>query len=216
MKRRARAGARAKTATAPRRFDATYYRRYYLDPDTRVYDQERHTRLVAGVVNAVEWLNGPLQGVLDVGAGVGWWGEWLKANRPGVNVVSTELDPDVCARFGHLQADLTTLKLPVTFDLVVCQGVLPYLDEQQVKLGLENLAAMCGAFLYLEAVTKEDAKGSLDPTRTDMTMTLRPEAFYRRLLARHFEQVGFGLWMKKDADVVLYALEKAPPVKRSA
>ncbi len=198
------------------RFDAAYYRRYYLDPETQVYDQERHTRLVAAVVNAVEWLNGPIQGVLDVGAGVGWWGDWLKANRPGVNLVSTELDPEVCARYGHLQADLTTLKLPLTFDLVICQGVLPYLDDAQVRLGLSNLASMCGAFLYLEAVTKEDAKETLDPTRTDMTMTLRPEAFYRKELAKHFVQVGFGLWAKKDADVMLYALEKAPASRRSA
>ena len=72
-------------------FDEAYYRRFYKDPSTRVYDQKRHAKLVSGIVGLIEWFGLELTDVLDVGAGLGWWGQWLKRHRKGVTVVSTEL-----------------------------------------------------------------------------------------------------------------------------
>lgn len=195
------------------RFDAAYYRRFYEDPATRVYSQARHAHLVAGIVNQVEWFGVELRDVLDVGAGLGWWGAWLRRHRRGVAVVSTELEPEVCARHGHTQADLTTFRLARRFDLVVCQGVLPYLDARGAAAAIGNLAAMCGGFLYLEAVTRDDVAGAVDATRTDMRMQFRPAAWYRRHLRPHFREVGGGLYAARDADHPLFALE-APPDRR--
>ncbi len=189
------------------RFDAAYYRRYYLDPRTRVYSRQRHARLVAGVVSLVEWFGAPLDSVLDVGAGLGWWRSWLERHRPGVRVVSTELEPEICKRHRHLRADITTWRLEERFDLVVCQGVLPYLDARGAGAAIENLAAMCGGFLYLEAITREDFTDAIDAERTDLSVNLRPAAFYRKRLAPHFRAVGAGLWAARRADLPFFALE---------
>jgi trans-aconitate methyltransferase len=188
-------------------FDRQYYQRYYVDPETRVYDQARHASLVVGMVNLIEWFGTDLDTVLDVGAGLGWWGAWLKANRPATHVTSTELEAEICKAYGHQQADITSWRLKQQFDLVVCQGVLPYLSDAGAVKAIGNLAAMCRGFLYLEAITKEDFKSSIDAERTDLRVELRPAAFYRRHLKPHFREVGGGLWAARSADLPFYALE---------
>lgn len=191
------------------RFDRAYYERFYIDPRTRVYDQKRHAKLVSGVVNLVEWFGVTLTSVLDVGAGLGWWGQWLARHRKGVEVVSTELEADICEAYGHLQADIVTFRLPRRFDLVVCQGVLPYLDDAQAVRAIDNLAAMCGGMLYLEAITREDVLESVDVTRTDLSVHMRSGAWYRRHLAPYFREVGAGLYAARDAAIPFYSLEAA-------
>jgi SAM-dependent methyltransferase len=196
-------------------FDEAYYRRFYVDPSTRVYDQKRHARLVAGVVGLAEWFGVTLRDVLDVGAGLGWWGQWLRAHRKGVNVVSTELEPAICERYGHLQADVRTLRLPRKFDLVICQGVLPYLDAEGARAAIENLAAMCDGLLYLEAITRDDMKDAIDPQRTDLRVELRPAKWYRAQLAPHFREVGAGLYAARSAELPFFALEAPKEPRRS-
>lgn len=189
------------------RFDEAYYHRFYVDPRTRVYTRKRHALLVAGVVSLAEWFGAELRAVLDVGAGLGWWRDWLARHRRTAEVVSTELEPAICSKHGHLQADITAWRLPRRFDLVVCQGVLPYLDDEGVARAVDNLGAMCGGFLYLEAITKEDFRQSIDAERTDLRVTLRSAAFYRRLLKPAFREVGGGLFAARSADLPFYALE---------
>ncbi len=189
------------------RFDADYYRRYYLDPATRIYDRTRHARLVAGVVNLAEWLGVRLSSVLDVGAGVGWWREWLAQHRPGVEVVSTEIEEEVCRQYGHLQADIARWRHREQFDLVVCQGVLPYLPDAAAARAIANLAAMCRGVMYFEAVTKADSRRAVDLTVTDLRVYLRTGAWYRRALKPHFREVGAGLWASRQSSLVCYELE---------
>jgi hypothetical protein len=199
--------------TAPLAFDESYYRRFYVDPSTRVYDQKRHAKLIAGVVHLAEWFGVELRNVLDVGAGLGWWGQWLRVHRKQTAVLSTELEPAICKRYGHHQADLTTFRLERTFDLVICQGVLPYLDEPGAAAAIENLAAMSDGLLYLEAITRDDMKDAIDPQRTDLRVNLRPAKWYRDQLAPHFREVGGGLYAARRAQLPFFALE-APPDKR--
>ena len=189
------------------RFDDAYYRRFYLDPSTRVYTRKRHASLVAGVVSMVEWFGVEVRSVLDVGAGLGWWRTWLGQHRKRARVVSTELEQDICKKHGHVQADITSWRIPERFDLVVCQGVLPYLDDEGAKKAIENLAAMCEGFLYVEAITKEDFRGAIDAERTDLRVALRSAAFYRRLLKPQLREVGGGLFASRKADLPFYALE---------
>jgi SAM-dependent methyltransferase len=188
-------------------FDSVYYEKYYLNPKTRVCDQTRHSKLVAGTVNLVEWFEVEIESVLDVGAGLGWWGQWIRKNRPGVEVVSTEIDRTICKKYKHMQADITMLRLERTFDLVICQGVLPYLDNVGCAAALENLAHLSGHMLYLEAITQEDALESVDVTRTDLSVYLRKASWYRTRLKKNFVEVGAGLWAKKDARIPFYSLE---------
>ncbi|MCC6333727.1 MAG: class I SAM-dependent methyltransferase [Myxococcales bacterium] len=190
-------------------FDEAYYHRFYVNPRTRVYDQRKHAKLVAGVVNLVEWFGVTLVDVLDVGAGLGWWSKWLQRHRPGVEVLSTELDPAICQRYGHVQADLVSFRLPRQFDLVICQGVLPYLDDEGAEKAIANLTAMCGGVLYLEAITKEDLAQSIDVTRTDLHVHTRTGAWYRKRLKPHFQEIGAGLYAARDASLPFYSLEAA-------
>lgn len=195
-------------------FDQAYYERFYVDPSTRVYDQRRHAKLVAGVVHLAEWFGVELRNVLDVGAGLGWWGQWLRTHRKSARVVSTELEAEVCKRYGHVQADLRTFRLNETFDLVICQGVLPYLDERGAEAAIDNLAAMSDGLLYLEAITKDDLDDAIDPQRTDLRVQLRPAKWYRERLGRHFREVGAGLYAKRDATLPFFALEAPPEPRR--
>ncbi len=192
------------------RFDTAYYRRFYVDPHTRVYSQARHAKLVAGVVSYIEWFGLELYDVLDVGAGLGWWGKWLKRHRKKIRVLSTELEKDICEQHGHLQADITTLKLPRQFELVVCQGVLPYLDAAGAEAAISNIASMCSGFLYLEAITRDDMKDAIDPQRTDLRVQLRAASWYRQRLSPHFREVGGGLFAARSVELPFFALE-APP-----
>ncbi len=195
-------------------FDAAYYRRYYQDPKTRIYDRARHAHLIEGVMGLLSWFGWPVQSVLDVGAGVGWWKDWLKKHRKDVRYLGTELEASTCRRYGHLQADVRELRLDETFDLVICHGVLPYVDDAGLPKAITNLAAACHGFLYLEAITKRDIAGSVDATLTDTRVFHRPASTYRRLLDRHFQQVGAGLWVKRDAGIVFYELEVPRPSRR--
>lgn len=195
-------------------FDAEYYRRYYEDPKTRIYDRARHAHLIEGVLGFLSWFGWPVDSLLDVGAGVGWWKDWLKKHRKTVRYVGTEMDAAICKRFGHTQADIRTFRLPQRFDLVVCHGVLPYVDDAGLPAAIENLAAMCEGFLYLEAITKRDVAGNVDTELTDTRVHQRPGSMYRKLLAPHFRQVGAGLWAKRDAPMVFYELEAGLDVKR--
>lgn len=190
-------------------FDAEYYERHYGNKETRVHSAEDVSKLVAAVTHFIEWWNHPLETVLDVGAGVGHWGQWFKKHRPKVKYRSTEYSAHAAKQYGHEQRDITSWRDDDTFDLVVCQGVLPYLDDDGAAKAIENLAAMTGGFLYLESITKRDIKEVCDVDRTDVKVFGRTGAWYRGRLGVHFTEVGGGIWCKKDAGVLFYELEAA-------
>jgi 2-polyprenyl-3-methyl-5-hydroxy-6-metoxy-1,4-benzoquinol methylase len=191
-------------------FDEAYYRRYYRAKASRIYSQARHAQLVAGVMGMAEWLLGDVKSVLDVGAGLGWWGQWLKKHRRAVTYVSTELEPAICKQYGHRRADVRTLALHRRFDIVVCHGVLPYVAARDIAPAVERLAAHCSGLLYLEAITEEDFAGAVDQTLTDTSVHRHPEALYRKALGSHFRQLGGGLWSIRRGGPVLFALEQTP------
>lgn len=188
-------------------FDEAYYRRFYLDPETRIYGAEQHGKLVSAVVSWIEWFGGDLDTVLDVGAGVGRWRDWLSKHRPEVEVVSTELDPEVCAKYGHLRRDITRWRARRKFDLVVCQGVVPYLDDVACEKAIANLAAMTRGFFFFEAITKRDLAEVCDTSRTDVRVHGRTGAWYRKRLAPHFRAVGGGLFYKRNGPIDFFELE---------
>jgi hypothetical protein len=95
------------------------------------------------------------------------------------------------------------------YDLVVCQGVLPYLGEAQVAAALKNLSKLCRGALYLEAVTKEDRKnGVIDIDKTDGRIYLRGAKWYRKRISRYFVGCGGGLFFPLDTHAALFELEK--------
>jgi 2-polyprenyl-3-methyl-5-hydroxy-6-metoxy-1,4-benzoquinol methylase len=189
-------------------FDASYFRRYYESRRSRVYGKEQIAELARGVTGFVGWFGGEIEKVLDVGAGTGLWRDWFREHRPEVRYRSVDVSAYACATYGHEPRDITRWRAREKFDLVVCQGVLPYLDDAACARAIANLAAMCRGFLYVEAITARDLRDVVDRSKTDVSVHARPATFYRRLLGEHFERLGCGLHHVKGGDKVFYDLER--------
>jgi len=192
--------------STPDRFDEAYYTRHYTGR-SRVHSAREIARLASGVTGLAEWLGLELERVLDVGAGPGLWRDWFRRHRPRVRYRSTDFSPYACARYGHERRDLSRWRSRERHDLVVCQGVLQYLDDAAAARAIENLGRMCRGLLYLEAITARDLRETVDREATDLAIHARSGARYRKALAPWFVQVGAGLWASRSAGLVLYELE---------
>ncbi|MBS7349617.1 MAG: class I SAM-dependent methyltransferase [Comamonas sp.] len=190
-------------------FDEAYYERYYFNPRTRVVDEGHSRRLADFVCSYLAYLRVPVVRVLDMGCGLGLWREQLQRHYPKMHYQGVELSPYLCERYGWEQASVLDYRSADSFDLVICQGVLPYLSTRDVVRALDNLGRLCQGALYLEAVTREDfAAGVIDEELTDMRQQRHPANLYRQALAGHFRQAGGGLWLSHRCDVPLFALEE--------
>jgi len=193
-------------------FDAGYYRRYYRDRP--VHGRARVGHLAAGVAGLMAWWGVPLRSVLDVGAGPGYWRDWFARERPVVRYRSVDVSPYACDRYGHQQADIATWRPPGRYDLVVCQGVLQYLDDRAVDTALEHLGGATRGLFYLEVPTTADRDTLLDHERSDLDCHWRSGSWYRRRVGRHFRQIGAGLWSPLAHPLAAYELE-VPPLRSS-
>jgi hypothetical protein len=128
---------------------------------------------------------------------------------PEVSYRSIDLSEYACAKYGHERRNIATWRARQKFDLIVCQGVLPYLDDGACRRAIANIASMCRGFLYLEAITARDLRDVCDRRRTDVRVLARPKAFYRRALAPHFEPLGCGLHHVRGGSILFYDLERA-------
>lgn len=193
-------------------FGADYYRRFYEDRQTRVSDGAEIRRLAEFVAAYLRYLDVPVHTILDVGCGVGHWRRaaaklWPKAEYHGV-----EYSEHLCEKFGWHRGSIVDLDPErelgtAGFDLVVCQGVLQYLDDDAAAAALRNLAEWTDGALYLEALTDKDWRENCDRERTDGDVHLRPASFYRRRLRRHFQECGGGVFCSRRAGVSLFELE---------
>src|SRR5438128_1921570 len=112
-------------------FDEGYYQRFYKSKKTRVSSPEQVAHLCEGTLGMIRWLGGDVASVLDVGAGVGLWRDWFRKHVPDVRYRSTEISDYACKTYGHEKRDIARWRAKEQFDLVVCQGVLPYLADAE-------------------------------------------------------------------------------------
>lgn len=198
-----------KARAAAQRFDEGYYRRFYGSRDP-VHGPRQVGRLARGVTALCAHFGQPIASVLDVGAGIGLWRDWFARHLPRARVRSIDVSPWACRRYGHERRDIARFRARERFDLIVCHGVLQYLDDAEAARAVENLGAMSRGLLYLEAITRRDAEGALDREASDTDVHLRPASFYRALLRPHFRRVGGGLWAQRESALVFYELEADP------
>ena len=193
--------------TAVRRFDSAYYRRFYLTPATRAMSRgetEQRGRLIAV---AMQQLDLPVNRILDVGCGLGWFRKPLLKAWPQARYVGVEFSDYLCQKHGWTHGSVVDYRSRVPFDLVICSDVLQYLDQVLASRAIANLARLSRAALYLHVPTLADFRERMDPSGTDIEVKLRSGAWYRRELRKHFVHAGFGLYIKNDVPVAQWELE---------
>ena len=191
-------------------FDEAYYQRYYFNKKTSVVDPEHVERLGAFVCSYLQFIRVPVRRVLDVGCGIGLWRDVIKRRYPHAQFHGVEYSEYLCGRFGWERGSVVDYQASAPFDLVICQGVLPYLSAADAKLAMRNLARLsCGA-LYVEAVAREDWEQDIvDDTLTDPRLFKHRAQLYRQGLAEGFTELGGGVWLSRQADLPVFALERA-------
>lgn len=189
-------------------FDEAYYQRFYFNKKTSVVDPAHVDRLGTFVCSYLQFLRVPVRRVLDMGCGIGIWREVIAKHYPHARYHGVEYSEYLCGRFGWEQGSVLDYRAKAPFDLVICQGVLPYLNEADAKTAMRNLGTLCSGALYVEAITREDwAQDTVDETLTDPRMFQHPAQLYRRGLAEGFTALGGGVWLSRQAQLPVFALE---------
>ncbi len=189
-------------------FDAGYYRRFYADSDTRSVTPSEVRRQVAFVTAYLKHMDLPVRRILDMGCGLGLMRRPLSEGFARASYTGVEWSEHLCERLGWQRGSVVDYAARWPFDLVVCHDVIQYLDDAHAGRAIDNLARLCRGALYLGVLTREDWEHNCDRARTDDRVHLRGAAWYRRRLARHFVNAGGGVFLKHDAPVVLWSLER--------
>ena len=189
------------------RFDAAYYGRFY--GRRPVHDRRRIAHLGQGVMSFARWWRVPIRSVLDVGAGKGYWRQWLADAHSTVTYHGIDASEYACRRFHHEHADIATWRPPRKYDLVVCQSVIQYLDDARAARAIDALGAACRGLMMLEVPTADDREHSIDPSATDLDVHWRSGRWYRTRLSRSFTEIGGGLFLSHSSNAVLFELERA-------
>lgn len=191
-------------------FDEAYYQRYYFNKKTSVVDPEHVARLGAFVCSYLQFIRVPVQRVLDVGCGIGLWREVITRHFPQAEFHGVEYSEYLCSRFGWERGSVVDYQAGAPYDLVICQGVLPYLSAADAKLAMRNLARLSQGALYVEAVAREDWEQDIvDDELTDPRLFKHRAQLYRQGLTDGFTELGGGVWLSRQSDLPVFALERA-------
>jgi hypothetical protein len=200
-------------------YDKAYFDKWYRSRQHRVRSPAQIRRIVAFTLAAAEYvLDRPVRTVLDVGAGEGHWQPILKGLRPKLRYIGVEPSTYAVERFGKRRGlrlgsveALDRLGLhaeyPEGFDLVVCCGVLNYVNAKVLGSALEQLQLHTGGLAWLELFTKhDDIEGDVAALRP------RSAEWYRdRFRASGFVPCGMHLYAPQDLAAGLTALETCQP-----
>jgi SAM-dependent methyltransferase len=148
----------------PKRYDESYFHRWYRDPRTRVTSDRALERKVNVALSAAEYMLGRhVRTVLDIGCGEGRWYESIRRLRRGVEYLGLDPSDYAVRTFGASRnvrqgsfGTLRTLRLRGPYDLIVCADVLQYVPTSQLATGLREIRRLLGGVAYLEAYASED------------------------------------------------------------
>lgn len=202
------------TSSSPERFDAGFYRRFYLDPGTRVVTRGEMARRAEFVAAFARHGGQPVRRILDVGCGLGLMRAPLLRHFPRASYTGLEASAYLCERHGWEQGSAATFSAARPFDLVICHDVLQYLADREAAAALRNLARLCRGVLHFGVLTTEDWELYCDRRCTDRNVHLRPGAWYRRRLAPSFINAGSGMFVRRGAPVHLWELDQLEPRRR--
>ena len=126
-----------------RDFNQAYYSRFYRRPQTRVGTRRQTGNLAAYTCAFARHVGLPVRNVLDFGCGLGWWKEALRREFPRVRYTGVEISEYLLRKYGWQRGSVSEYRHSNPVDLVICQGVLQYLDRKSCERALENLARHC-------------------------------------------------------------------------
>jgi SAM-dependent methyltransferase len=189
-------------------FDAKYYKRFYLTAATRAMSREQTDTRGALIAALVKQLDIPVNKVLDVGCGLGWYARPIKKVFPQASYVGTEISEYLCRTRGWIHGSIVDLKLKSEFDLVICADVMQYLNPRDAERAIDNLARWCRGALYFHVPTKLDWRENVDPSGTDTNVYLRSSQWYRARLRKHFIHAGCGVHIKDNVPFAQWELEE--------
>ena len=207
--KRAKAPKARSVAQPPFAFGADYFRKFYLNPRTRVVtagEMRSRAALIAAILEHAEL---PTRRILDAGCGVGLLKKPFAQFLPRAQYTGLEFSAYLCRRYGWIQGSVADYVAQRPFDLVVCYDVLQYLNDAEAVRALENLSVLSRAAVYVSALTREDWRKNCDRTRSDGAVHLRTGDWYRRRLRKSFHYLGFGVWLRRDVCAVLWDLEQS-------
>ena len=197
-------------------FDAGFYQRYYLDPGTRVASRADGVRLGRFICAYTNYLGFTVKRVLDAGCGLGHLRGPVREFFPRARYVGLETSEYLCRRYGWVRASVADYAPAAPFDLVFCHDVLQYLSDREAVRTLVNLGRLCRGALYFSVLTTEDWQRNADRARTDSGVRLRPAAWYKTRLSRHFRPLGGGLLVRRGYQPLLWELERPWTVAKAA
>lgn len=185
-----------------KRYDRSYFNRWYRDPLDRVATRESLDRKVRMAVSVAEFLSGRrIQTVVDIGCGEAPWFPVLRSMRPTARYVGIESSDYALERYGRARnirrgtlGDIGKLRLPRDVDLVVCADVMQYVSDAEIERGLKAIRRILGGVLYVETFTTKDAmEGDRDGWHE------RSARDYARLMSRAgLTQCGPYCWIDLD------------------
>ena len=193
------------------KFDAGFYRRYYCDPETRVASREDALRLGRFICAFTSYLGFSVRRVLDAGCGLGHMRKAVREYFPRARYVGLDPSEFLARRHGWVRTSIAEYAPRSPFDLVICHDVLQYLPDREAARALANLSRLCQGALYFSVLTAEDWRRNADRGRTDSGVFLRPAAWYRSRLARHFRPLGTGMLARRGFTPLLWELERPWP-----
>ncbi|MCZ6618680.1 MAG: class I SAM-dependent methyltransferase [Gammaproteobacteria bacterium] len=188
-------------------FDKAYYDRFYRNPRTRVFTPAVARRQAEFIASYLKHLEIGVRSILDIGCGVGTILKTLQKQFPRARTEGVEASGYLCRRYGWVEGSVVDYRADCPFDLVVCNDVLGYLDDKTCTRALANLAELTASVLFLGVLSREDYE-ICDQNRTDPQQWMRPVAWYRRRLSRHFVNVGGGLFVKKPPNITIWHLDR--------
>ncbi|MGI9245503.1 MAG: class I SAM-dependent methyltransferase [Steroidobacteraceae bacterium] len=103
-----------------RQFDAGFYRRFYLNPRTRVVTPAEMARRADFIAAFVRHGELPVRRILDVGCGLGLMRDQLIRHFPKARYVGLEVSEYLCEKHGWIQASIADFSADRPFDLVIC------------------------------------------------------------------------------------------------
>jgi SAM-dependent methyltransferase len=193
------------------KFDAGFYQRYYRDPETRVASRDDALRLGRFICAFTSYLGFSVGRVLDAGCGLGHMRKAVHEYFPRARYVGLDPSAYLSSRHGWVRTSIAEFAPRAPFDLVICHDVLQYLPDREAARALRNLSRLCQGAMYFSVLTAEDWRRNADRGRTDSGVWLRPAAWYRSRLGRHFRPLGTGMLARRGFAPLLWELERPWP-----